>query len=967
MGSSTGQARMVGRDAEWATLRRLADESARGSARLAVIGGEAGIGKSRLVEEFTAALPSGTLVLRGQCAGAVSVPYAPFARVVRGLVAELGLDTVLDAAGANRPTLETLLDGGTPQGTLDERLGVDRLNGAVTNLFEHLSADRSLVVVIEDVHWADPASLELIRFLARVLVDGAVLFVLTYRSDDVPRGHPLRPLLADLDRNRRAERVLLPRLTAAQVRAQAYSLLGAVPTGDHVRRLVERSEGVPFFVEELVATGRALDRGQVPESLRDVLLARYEALDDSAQRVVRVLAAGGGRVDHDLLAIVSGEAPDRLERALRDAIDAGVIVVDGHGYDFRHALVRDAVHAELLPGESVRFHTAYAHALETGGSDSSTRVTRSVLLSFHWSQAHDSERTFSASIEAMQASHAAFAYASAAQMAERALELWDRVDDPVASSGMSHVDLLARAAALWRNAGDIPRAIAILDSALAEVGDSDRARAAALLRDKAAALGFDGRPSAIEVYEQALAHALQVDDATLRVSILAPLAAQYMVTGRIDEAVAAADRALEEAPPGAARHASVAANVRGSTRLQNGRIAEGEADLELAKRLAGEERGPLLRYYVNASDAMQLLGRFERALDIASEGYEMARRVGVERTTGAVLAVNSIDPLFSLGDWDRADRLIETALELDPPPVFRVYLRRAHIRSVLWRGDPEGAWQLVQKWRASIDELGRFEEQTRAGMALDVADVAFARGDLDSAWEAASILLESRVASPGWELPLAGTAARVLAARRAHGTDPARAAADEQRLRSALDRSALWPSLPFWSAVVDAELSGPAGTGDDPEAWRRAVAAAQAPEAPALGRLQCRLGLARALTAHGDRAEARRELADLHEQATAVGCALIARWADELAERIAPSAPRTTGENELTAREQQVLDLIAAGASNAEIGRRLYISVKTVSVHVSAILRKLGATSRTEAVHRALGASTDDRRVGGSP
>ena len=951
---------MIGRDAELAELTAAFEATAESGPHVAVVGGEAGIGKSRLLDEFRTALGHDAVVVSGQCVefGSVGLPYVPLAGVLRGLATAFGADAVTEAAGAARPTLRAMIEGAPPV-ERDERTGIDRLDEVFTTLVEHLSSERPLVVIIEDMHWADTATVDVLRFAARVLQRGRLLIVLTYRTDDVGRGHPLRGVLAELERNRRTSRIMLSRLSASEVRSQACELLGAMPSAEQARTLFERSEGVPFFVEELLGLDRTGDGAPVPDTLRELLLGRYETLSALAQQVVRVLAAGGAGVDQDVLAEITGLATDELEGALRESIDAGVLVISGHRYDFRHALVREAVVEELLPGESARVHTGYARALETRAASTTQAAAVAVLISYHWMEAHALDEAFRSSLEGMRLSRAAFAYASAAQLGERALQLWDRVPDPGGVAGFTHVDLLDHTALSWRNAGEGARALATIDLALAEADADDPETIARLLRNKGLMLTADARPDAVAVFERARSVLPDDGDPMLRANILAELAAQYMITGRIDEALSAASRALEEAPPEAGRTRSIAANIRGGTLAHEGRIEEGLADFERARVEAGDDRDALLRYYVNMSDTLQLLGRFEASLDIAAQGFELARSAGVERTSGAILAVNNVDPLFALGEWDRADELIDSSLELNPPAVFRVYLRRAKMRSTLWRGDPRAALGQYEHWSTPGQQLADFEDQTRAGLALDLAGVHLGLGDPRAAWLCVRPLIDlPRLASPGWNLPLAAAAARTIARVREHEGDTTALADEEARLRALVAREG-WPTQPIWAAVVEAELSGADGTGTDVSAWLAARDAGAAPEAAVLTRLLIEHGLARAQVLAGERAAASETIAALRAAAGAVGAGLIVSWADDLASRagLGGHPAGTTADDALTAREQQVLELVAEGLSNGQIAERLFISRKTVSVHVSAILRKLGAASRTEAVRLAALAS----------
>jgi predicted ATPase len=432
-------------------------------------------------------------------------------------------------------------------------------------VLEVLSSERPLLVTVEDLHWADPATLDVLRFASRVARVGKLLIVLSYRDDELDRGHPLRGLLADLDRNRRVDRIPLARLTPREVRAQAHDLMGAVPTADDARRLAERSQGIPFFVEELLALGAG---APVPASLREVLLARYDALPPSARSVCRTVAAAGERVAHPLLADVIELAEGELDVAVAAAVESGVLISDGAGYDFRHALVREAVGEQQLPGERVRTHTRYAGALADAKDDPADRTARAVRIAHHWYEALDLERAFETALSAMRMSLDSFAYATAAQLGERVLELWDRVPDPVSVAGQDLPTLMAATASAWRRAGEPSRALATVERALELLDGGDTVLRARLLRDKGMLLDSDARSSAVAELEAALELLPPGTARGLRAEILVELAAQYMVAGRGAKALEAAALAADEAPPEASRTRSFAANVRGATLLR---------------------------------------------------------------------------------------------------------------------------------------------------------------------------------------------------------------------------------------------------------------------------------------------------------------------------------------------------------------------------------------------------------------
>ena len=977
MTQAASSASLIARGPELALLREALAEVEGGVPRTVVIGGEAGIGKTRLLREFAAEQSGSVLALHGQCIdlGAVAAPYSPIKSVLRALVGAVGADPVMDAAGPGRAALAALLpelaafvdSAGTDRAAppLAALPGVDssRLHEVVAVLLEEFSVRQPILIVIEDLHWIDGASLNLLRFVVRALTTARVLIVLSYRSDDVPRGHALRGFLSELERARSVERWELKRLTRVQVRKQATSILGRTPELAVLESVYTRSEGVPFFVEELLALDDCEVDDALPDTLRELLLARYERLSPAAQHLLRLIAAGGVSVAHPLLSTVFSGSADDLDSAAREAVLANVLVAGYENYTFRHALVREAIHADLLPGDRTRFHTAYADALEQNSDG--RRVAAEI--SYHRLAAHDVTRAFPATLAAAREARAAFAYSTAAQLGERALELWDQIPDAEAIAGMSKVDLLGRAASQLSSAGENERSLAMVNVALAECSRSDVPRYARLLRAKAQSLANLGLTGSIAVLEDALALMADEGPSETRATLLVTLAGRQMIEARLEEGIALADAALAEAEvSGSGRTASIAANIGAVTRLNAGRFEEGFALLERAKVMAAEDSVATLRYLVNASDMMYMMGHFAEAVELAEQGLEMAKAHGVERSSGVILASNAVDPLFALGDWARAQTLIDRGLALNPPLAFTVYLIRAKVWALLWTGHVDEAAAEFRAHRGLMGGIIEVEMQTRLGVARVASELAIAQGDLRRAWAEASVLFSPEFQPlPGYDLPLLAVAARVLVAVRADeaavagfgdGSAPdAPIAADtEDRLRALTRRDGFWPTAPIWTAVIDAELGGHSAT-----LWQGAVEAVARDGAPVHLAPYAMMRLGEAHLHAGDRAFRLAEQRGVRlVSASAAATASSARLDIGAAVDGAPAgatngSPAHGGSVALTARERQVLDLVAQGLSNRQIGERLFISGKTASVHVSAILRKLGASSRTEAVFRA--------------
>jgi predicted ATPase len=367
MGSRVSSRALVGRVEELQTLEAARRRAADGEPAVVLVGGEAGIGKTRLLAELTSrwVTDDGTRVLTGGCVpvGNGALPYAPIVEALRALLGDLGANAVRDLVGPSWPELASLLPAlGEPDHTgQHDQTAQARLFELLLGLLGRLGEQFPLVLVVEDVHWADRSTRDLLAFLARNLRRERVLAMVTYRNDE-PGQQRLGPYLAELDRAGRVERIELTRLDQVQTRAQLVGILGAVPAAELVDAVFARSEGNPFFTEELLAVVRA-GSDELPATVRDLLQGRVEVLSEPTQQVLRVAAVAGRQVPHPLLAAVAGLNEGELDGGLREAVANQLLVPREDGYQFRHALLQEVVDAGLLPGERARLHAAYAHVL----------------------------------------------------------------------------------------------------------------------------------------------------------------------------------------------------------------------------------------------------------------------------------------------------------------------------------------------------------------------------------------------------------------------------------------------------------------------------------------------------------------------------------------------------------------------------------------------------------------------------
>ncbi len=933
---------MVGRSQELTELRERFTASAAGEPQVVVVGGEAGIGKSRLLAELADSLPEESRVLVGHCLelGPDGPPYAPFASILRTLAADLGAATVAELAGAGRADLAALVPELGPAAPADP-LGRGRLFEAMATVVERVADQSPLVLVVEDMHWSDSSSRDLLRFLLRTVGDARVLFVMTYRTDEMHRSHPLLRWLGEVDRLPTAHRIWVERLSDAEVGRMVGQIAGDVPARS-VARIQQRSQGVPFFVEELTECCDR-DLSMIPETLRDLMLARLGRLSEETRRLLRIASAAGTLIDHTVLLAVVDSDESALEESLREAVDGQVLVVDRErmAYAFRHALMREAVHSDLLPGEHARLHARYAAALEKFA-----RPEQAGEIAYHWSAAHESDKSFEWSLRAANHSRSIYAWREQLAHLERALDLWDQVSAPEERAGFDRAELLTRTSRAAGLLGDADRAVALLDAALADVPPTDERRTAHLMLRRA--MQCEGtRRDPVADLEQVL---VMADPGSAdRAEALATLAALRMLEADLDVALVGAEVALEAAEEsGDPAQLSNAHNILGCLLFQHARPEEGQAHLDRARDIALATGGSmeLTRYYGNYSDMLIGAGRFAEAVELAKEGRRSTAARGLARTQGAFLAGNEAEAEVLAGRWDDALATIGEALRLDPPPLTRGHLHTLRAILLTRRGEVTAAADSLERAAQLVARAAR-QPQHMLPLAVARAELAAADGDPVGALAGlARVAGEAGVKAPpsaGWAfvwawgrmlLDVGADAPPVLAAMVGHlGT--------------------VSPH-PGWVAVTAAQAAALAG---DPEPdWAGAVAALSAAEGLVHERAEARLHLAAQLVAAGDAERARTELRSAWSEITDLGARHLVPAASRVAAAAHLTLPRQpgegtldTGEIVLTPREREVLALVAQGRSNRAIAGELFISVKTVSVHVSNILSKLGVASRTEA------------------
>jgi DNA-binding CsgD family transcriptional regulator/tetratricopeptide (TPR) repeat protein len=986
----------VGRVDELSRMGRALDAVLAGNSRVVLVAGEAGVGKSRFVAQLLSnRRASGIRVLIGECSGFApgAMPFEPIVSALRRLLrssedrAALPED-VREALRRLFPELRPLADSNplALDVTPDQGYVFAQLDAVIDALVAAVPA----VLLIEDLHWADRTTLEFLSYVCHGLGSRSLAIVCTYRDDELPALPAMTAWLADRRRDALLTEISLSRFSRAEVASQVSAILGDRADSRVVDSVYERSRGNAYYTEMLLtavqpqSTPQALTLSplSLPVPLRELVLQRTARVGAHTRELLQVIAVAGHAVTHTLLASACarvGMAEALVLTGLREAVDHHLLVpvADPAGYNYRHALLAEATYEQLLVGERERLHGVWADTLEedslgSGPSDSA----RIAEIALHHHRAGRLTQAFDWDLHSAQASEQVGGYAEAAHGYRRMLAAWCDVPDAELRAGMDRVDILGRLATSDELAGDVAGVRASIEEALALIDPAIDPVRAGLLQDRRSwSLYISGHPSlALEAASVAVSLVPRQPPSLARVVVLNGLGRCQVILGRggrasIASVEATAMAELMQDPIAVALAASLQARVAWST---GGPDAVRLAREALRLGRFTDVQDLILLAFDALAEALDMIGNDHGVVQACYGGYEWTRRLG-GANYGAWLLGKAIFSLVASGRTAEAERALRAALRVRPSGILDVNDQLAVAFLATLHGDFAAGRSAIERCRSGAPEL---RPPFAPRYLVAAAELELWAGDSERGFELAQEGLTS-VAHTDYRRR-AGTLAWLVLRAAADLSDGARARMDpvaQSQARSDAGRlRATWEG-PAWftaeargqartlAALRDAEWSRLVGR-SDPEQWARAARYARACGRPhQRGYAEWRTAEALLMAGREGRPAAATHLRAGFTVASSIASVPLQREIAEMARhariRLESSAPAPATDShppdpvlrQLTARETEVIEGLAEGLTNRQIAERLYISPRTVAVHVSSVLRKLGVTDRVQAAH----------------
>ena len=932
---------LFGRDRELAEADVALATAAAGTPQALLVGGDAGIGKTSLVSALVAtARDRGFTVTTGHCLDIdTGASLGPFREAFVSLLAGLPNDQ-------QQPVTRRLASFLTTNEAVE---GTANLLVDLQLAFGEIAHQAPLVLVLEDMHWADRSTQDLAVAMARTMRE-SLLLVLTYRTDELTRRHPFRKALVDIARGVGSHRLELEPLDRAGISGLVEEVTGTADAA-LVGSLLARSEGNPLYAEELLAG----DRSGVPATLSDLLLARVDALSSETRDLLRLASVGGSRIDLALVGHAAHLEEETAESWLREAIDANVVTATGERLDFRHGLLREAVYDDLMPGQRARMHAELAAAVQEQVVGAAAPSAAELgLLAHHWYEAHELSQALAASVRA-GATAEGFGTPEALAHLERALDLWDQVPDPQTAGGIAKPDLLRLLARFTTAEPKSDRSLWFIREAIRLLAPESEPLLASRVYSTYAEMCNELSDELGHL--EAATRALELAEGPASLELATALRMRAWLFVRGGDAAAAleharrAERVAHEA--GVPSQEAGAVFLTGLVLVETGHCRVGLERIRQAMEIA---RSAGLVWHVCLFQAelawwLMVVGDTGAGIEAAVLGRERALAAGLPVEAG-LNGEQVVDAWRRQGRLDEADLLLE---ELREGGMEEVRWHQMRSYQLVARGDFVAALPL------ELETMQQLRSRAAPSDGFDVlrqVELFCALGEVARAVEIAAHHLEATSQHDS-------VVSQAMTARAAYTALTAAAEGVVDVPVGLAERSAdvLQAALP---GVMNGELSHGLAAGDvllaramattlngEPAVadWRTAEAVAT--RIGAHYALRPRLGLVEALLASGERDEARVLLIETWQAAHDISARQFEQQASRLARRNRIPLPEEAALPRqlaaLTNREREVLDVLATGATNRAIAERLFISEKTVSVHVTNVLAKLGVPNRGEA------------------
>jgi DNA-binding NarL/FixJ family response regulator len=941
---------LIGRDAELSMLADVLAEVRSGKGGLVLIAGEAGVGKTRLADEALAR--SELFVLRGS-ASPEGTPYGPIVAVLRAY-----LRAVPDGLRGVGP-LERYLGLLLPElGSAPKRPDMQTLVESIRRAFQEIGRRNASVVFLDDLHRADEATLDLLEGLWVTLEDERLLVLAAYRADQIPRGHPLRRLRVGLRRANRFQEVLVHSLDASHTAELVARILGKPPSQALADAIYERTEGLPFFVEELTAalasTRRLRDEGEVvdlrsaeavplPQTIKDAVLLVTDGISEAGRRALELAAAAGTHVDPDVLeGLVNDEE-------LKELIEAGLLVETlDRSAVFRHDLVREAIYRDIPWTRRRAHHRLLGERLEVLGAPPGA-------IAEHWVAAREPSRARPMLIAAGDSSFGLHSYREAARALRRALEIWPEGEDE--PGRLATVERLGQCAELC---GELSQATAAYEEVAESLRATHHSKALAEAERRLASLyelqaNWERALAARAIAAEEFARAGMLGDAASeRLAAASHLRSAGDLTSSL-HLITSASSEVEGAGRPDLKALSLA--LEGSVRAK---LGQGRVGVELCREgfsqaLAADLPGVAAQAYFLMADALENSPDYPAALDAYTAAFQFCQAKDLQDAAQVCFACLS-PVLMHTGQWDRAVAVCRQVLdEAHAPPVARhaVMVELGMIHAL--RGETKSARRLL----ASALAFGRARELFPMEIhgLLGLSRLDELEGNDVSAAERAAELVERCWAKEErhYSVPALRWATTFFARR----GERSQAAACVELLSSMATTGGTSETL----AALAHALGEIALLDNDGERacghFERALDALSGLTVPH-DRAEIQVRAAVALVAAGNRDRAIEHLVSAYRAARKLKARpLVTRTVQELAslgekvDRLGGRAVADLERGGLSRRELEVIRFLELGRTNREIGRELFLSARTIDMHVRNILAKLGCRSRLEAVRKA--------------